>query len=272
MSEWKTHTRKGKTRLVYQTDTHTATVRPARDGQWLWTVHTRGESDPRFPTPYMLAHGKCEGQEEAEHAALSALGQEVPTEVEVEQPCCVYFMGADSTGKSELVKYVARAYGMRKVPETARSVLHEEGYTLHSLRVRSLDADEYQRMVFDRQIAQEAATPRPFVADRGLDNLAYASEYGRCFGELAAREEVQKYVEAQRADVVFLVRPHRALRAEDGVRVLPSWEEQQRLDAKIELLLQLWGVPHVVIAENSAARREEQIDWCLAARGFTKHG
>lgn len=181
-------------------------------------------------------------------------------------------MGADSTGKSELVKYVARAYGMRKVPETARSVLHEEGYTLHSLRVRSMDADEYQRMVFDRQIAQEAATPRPFVADRGLDNLAYASEYGRCFGELAAREEVQKYVEAQRVDVVFLVRPHRALRAEDGVRVLPSWEEQQRLDAKIELLLQLWGVPHVVIAENSAARREEQIDWCLAARGFTKHG
>ena len=272
MSEWKTRTRKGKTRLVYQTDTHTATVRPARDGQWLWTVHTRGESDPRFPAPCMLAHGKCEGQEAAEHAALSALGQEAPTEVEVEQPCSVYFMGADSTGKSELVKYVARAYGMRKVPETARSVLHEEGYTLHSLRVRSLDADEYQRMVFDRQIAQEAATPRPFVADRGLDNLAYASEYGRCFGELAAREEVQKYVEAQRADVVFLVRPHRALRAEDGVRVLPSWEEQQRLDAKIELLLQLWGVPHVVIAENSAARREEQIDWCLAARGFTKHG
>ena len=148
---------------------------------------------------------------------------------------------------------------MRKVPETARSVLHEEGYTLHSLRVRSMDADEYQRMVFDRQIAQEAATPRPFVADRGLDNLAYASEYGRCFGELAAREEVQKYVEAQRADVVFLVRPHRALRAEDGVRVLPSWEEQQRLDAKIELLLQLWGVPHVVIAENSAARGKNRL-------------
>jgi nicotinamide riboside kinase len=179
-------------------------------------------------------------------------------------------MGADSTGKSELVKYVARAYGMRKVPETARSVLHEEGYTLHSLRVRSADADEYQRAVFDRQIAQEAATPRPFVADRGLDNLAYASEYGRCFAELAAREEVARYVEAQRNDVVFLVRPHKALRAEDGVRMLPSWEEQQRLDAKIELLLQWWDIPHVIIAENAAARREEQIDWCLAARGFTK--
>lgn len=261
--EWRTLTRKGKTRFVYQTDTHTATVRQAKDGQWLWAVHSR-EANTRI-----LAHGKCEGQGEAERAALTATGQEAPA---AEQPCCVYFMGADSTGKSELVKYVARAYGMRKVPETARSVLHEEGYTLHSLRVRSADADEYQRAVFDRQIAQEAATPRPFVADRGLDNLAYASEYGRCFAELAAREEVTRYVETQRNDVVFLVRPHKALRAEDGVRMLPSWEEQQRLDAKIELLLQWWDIPHVVIAENAAARREEQIDWCLAARGFTKHG
>ena len=259
--EWRTLTRKGKTRFVYQTDTHTATVRQAKDGQWLWAVHSR-EANTRI-----LAHGKCEGQGEAERAALTATGQEAPA---AEQPCCVYFMGADSTGKSELVKYVARAYGMRKVPETARSVLHEEGYTLHSLRVRSADADEYQRAVFDRQIAQEAATPRPFVADRGLDNLAYASEYGRCFAELAAREEVTRYVETQRNDVVFLVRPHKALRAEDGVRMLPSWEEQQRLDAKIEMLLQWWDIPHVVIAENAAARREEQIDWCLAARGFTK--
>ena len=267
MSEWRTLTRKGKTRLVYQTETHTATVRQAKDGQWLWTVHSRGNQDPRFPTPCMLSHGKCESVEEAKQATFNSGGWAAPI---TNQPCCVYFMGADSTGKSELVKYVARAYGMRKVPETARSVLHEEGYTLHSLRVRSADADEYQRAVFDRQIAQEAATPRPFVADRGLDNLAYASEYGRCFAELAAREEVQQYVEAQRADVVFLVRPHKELRAEDGVRVLPSWEAQQRLDAKIELLLQLWDIPHVVISEHSAARREEQIDWCLAARGFTK--
>ena len=88
------------------------------------------------------------------------------------QPCCVYFCGADSTGKSELVKYVATRYGMRKVPETARSVLHEEGYTLAGLRVKSETADAYQHAVFERQIAQEASTERPFVADRGLDNLA----------------------------------------------------------------------------------------------------
>ena len=159
------------------------------------------------------------------------------------QPCCVYFCGADSTGKSELVKYVATRYGMRKVPETARSVLHEEGYTLAGLRVKSETADTYQYAVFERQIAQEARTERP---------------------------EVKEYVARQREAVVFLVRPHRELRAEDGTRALPSWEGQNRIDAKIELLLQLWRVPHVVIAESSAARREEQIDWCLKARGFKK--
>jgi len=265
MSEWRQRTRKGKTRYVFCTEQHTATVRPGTNDQWLWTVHTRGEN------PQLVGHGKCGSADDAQRTAQEVAGL-TPVQEAAEQPCSVYFMGADSTGKSELVKYVAEAYGMRKVPETARSVLHEEGYTLHSLRVRSAGADAYQRAVFDRQIAQEAATPRPFVADRGLDNLVYASEYGRCFAELAAREEVQQYIQAQRADVVFLVRPHRALRAEDGVRVLPSWEEQQRLDAKIELLLQLWDVPHVIIAESCAARREEQIDWCLAARGFTKHG
>jgi nicotinamide riboside kinase len=188
-----------------------------------------------------------------------------------DQPCSVYFCGADSTGKSELVKYVSLAYKMRKVPETARSVLEEEGLRFATLRARSSTADEYQRLVFARQIAQEAATQRPFVADRGLDNIAYASEHGRCFAELVRREEVCAYVERQRGDVVFLVRPHRELRAEDGVRTLPSWEGQQRIDAKIELLLQLWDIPRVVLAESSAARREEMIDWCLQARGFVKY-
>jgi hypothetical protein len=101
MSEWKEHTRKGKTRLVYQTETHTATVRQAKDGQWLWAVHSRGNQDPRFPTPYMLSHGKCESVEEAKQATVNSGGWVAPI---TNQPCCVYFMGADSTGKSALVK------------------------------------------------------------------------------------------------------------------------------------------------------------------------
>ena len=233
-----------------KTPTLTVRVRPGRRC-WLWTVHNRV---PEFNGRRLLGHGRqILRQDAVAHAGAF-----------------VYFCGADSTGKSELVKYVATRYGMRKVPETARSVLHEEGYTLAGLRVKAETADAYQYAVFERQIAQEAIVERPFVADRGLDNIVYASEFGRCAADLSERPEVKEYVARQREAVVFLVRPHKELRTEDGTRALPSWEGQNRIDAKIELLLQLWRVPHVVIAEASAARREEQIDWCLKARGFKK--
>lgn len=250
-----------------KTPTLTVRVRPGRSC-WLWTVHNRV---PEFNGRRLLGHGRQVFRRDAiAHAEAFVQGYGEDRPLPLTQPCCVYFCGADSTGKSELVKYVATRYGMRKVPETARSVLHEEGYTLAGLRVKSETADAYQIAVFERQIAQEAGTERPFVADRGLDNLAYASSHGRCVADLADRSEVKEYVARQREAVVFLVRPHKELRAEDGTRALPSWEGQNRIDAKIELLLQLWRVPHVVIAEASAARREEQIDWCLKARGFKK--
>ena len=251
-----------------KTPTLTVRVRPGR-GCWLWTVHNR---EPSFKgLSRLLGHGRQLSRQIAvEHAEAFVTGYAEDKPRAIEQPCCVYFCGADSTGKSELVKYVATRYGMRKVPETARSVLHEEGYTLAGLRVKSETADAYQLAVFERQIAQEAATERPYVADRGLDNLCYASEHGRCVADLAERPEVREYVTRQREAVVFLVRPHHELRAEDGTRALPSWEGQNRIDAKIELLLQLWRVPHVVIAEASAARREEQIDYILTAKGFKK--
>ena len=194
---------------------------------------------------------------------MSALGQEAP--IEGRAALQRHFMGADSTGKSELVKYVARAYGMRKVPETAQRAsrgLHAAQLARAQHGCRRVSAHGVRSP--DRAGSSYAASIR---RGSGLDNLAYASEYGRCFGELARAKRCRSTSRRSGRMWVFLVRPHRALRAEDGVRVLPSWEEQQRLDAKIELLLQLWGVPHVVIAENSAARREEQIDWCLAARG-----
>lgn len=250
-----------------KTPTLTVRVRPGREC-WLWTVHNRV---PEFKGKRLLGHGRAVFRRDAVALAesfVSGFAEDRP--IQYVQPCCVYFCGADSTGKSELVKYVATRYGMRKVPETARSVLHEEGYTLAGLRVKSETADAYQLAVFERQIAQEARTERPFVADRGLDNICYASEHGRCAADLAERPEVKEYVARQREAVVFLVRPHKELRAEDGTRALPSWEGQNRIDAKIELLLQLWRVPHVVIAEASAARREEQIDYILTAKGFKK--
>jgi hypothetical protein len=38
------------------------------------------------------------------------------------------------------------------------------------------------------------------------------------------------------------------------------------------MLFKLFDVPFMVIAEASAAAREAQVDWCLAARGFKEVG
>ncbi len=185
---------------------------------------------------------------------------------------CIYICGAESTGKSTLVKYVSRVYGIPRLNEGARAVLAEDSISLASLRHSSATADTFQIAVFERQLALEQHATRPFVSDRGLlDNLSYASENARCFSELVARPEVKEYTSKQQHDIVFLVRPQQELRAEDGVRALSSWEGQQRIDAKIELLLKLFCVPFVPIAEANAARREDLIDWCLMSRGFSKH-
>ena len=174
----------------------------------------------------------------------------------VEQPCSVYFMGADSTGKSELVKYVARAYGMRKVRDGAQRPSRGElprrnkACACATWMLTSISA-----WCFDRQIAQESAAARPFVADR-LDNLAYQRVRGDVSGELAAREEVRSTSRRSLADVVFLVRSASA-RAQRTTCACFHPEEQQALDAKIELCS--FGVPRGHRRELAARRKNRLI-------------
>lgn len=253
-----------------------------------WTVHYRGLGACTSQAIY--AHGSAEAwldaQRAAEEAALcecaetnsrncSIHGNPVDQLISVlrtveKQPACVYFVGSDSTGKTELAKDVERRYGLPRIHEGARAVLAEESLSLALLRTSSDVADAFQRRVFERQLELEKRS-RPFVADRGLfDNLAYAATHARCYAELVERPEVRPYAEQMAKDVVFLVRPQKELRAEDGVRVLPSWEAQIAVDAKIELLHKQFRVPVVEVSMASSAARADLIDWCLQSRGFKK--
>jgi len=60
------------------------------------------------------------------------------------------------------------------------------------------------------------------------------------------------------------------MNAQDGIRIGADYVAKQRIDAKLELLMQLWGVQYVSIETPNAARREELIDYVLAAKGFKK--
>lgn len=188
----------------------------------------------------------------------------------------VYFTGADGSGKTTLVDYVHREYNIPMVNEVARSVLAEWRKTFAEIRASGASASEYQTAVFRRQFEEESKLASPYVSDRSLDNLAYAAEHGTNFKALHDSIPAS-YIEHLQASIVFIVRPQRSFRqaaSADPFRMLSEWEAQCRIDAHTEMLFKLHSVPFVVIAEPSAAAREALVDWCLAAKGFSKraHG
>ena len=186
----------------------------------------------------------------------------------------IYFTGADGSGKTTLVDYTARKYGLPMLNEIARNVLADGRHTFNEIRAEGSSASAFQKAVFERQFREEAKLAAPYVSDRSIDNLAYAVEHGRNFAELL-RTIPADYITQLRASVVFVVRPQRSFRtaaATDPFRLLSEWDGQVRIDAHTEMLFKLFEVPFMVIAEAGAAAREAQVDWCLAARGFRAVG
>lgn len=185
-------------------------------------------------------------------------------------PICIYFAGADGTGKTTLCLYVAKTYGLPMINEVARSVLADSRKTFAEIRTTGAASSEFQAEVFRRQFEAEAQLEPPYVSDRTVDNLAYAEEHARNFGKLFHAVKAE-YLASLRQSIVFLVRPQRALRPQastDPFRLLSEWEGQVRIDAVVETLFQIWSIPYIPIVEVDSSRRERLVDWCLQAHGF----
>jgi len=194
----------------------------------------------------------------------------------VAQPC-IYVCGAEGTGKTDWTGRIARNYKLPMLPETARIELDCRGGSFGPLLCNPAAMNDYQRAVFDRQIALELATTPAYVADgHCLENLAYASENAQCATGLAEYLQhnhpvrIRDILQRLQNSVVFFLRPHPSMNAQDGIRIGADYVAKQRIDAKLELLMQLWGVQYVSIETPNAARREELIDYVLAAKGFKK--
>lgn len=262
-----------------RTERHTLNVR-LRGFDWCWTVHRRGG----VPGGRRLeAHGREDDSEKAmrvhqneQDAAQPASVQPAQSAIAHPEPPaplpCVHFVGAESTGKTTLCRYVRKHYGLKMLGETARTVVSEQETDFGRIRSSGEASSAYQADVFARQLQAELGTPAPYVSDRGPDNLAYASEYARNFVELYASVP-DAYVTRLQQSVVFLVRPNAetfSAGLADPVRAKMKWEGLQRIDAKVEMLLQLMGVTPILIETGNAGRREDQIDAVLAAHGFVK--
>jgi nicotinamide riboside kinase len=165
----------------------------------------------------------------------------------MQRPLRIYFVGAHSTGKTTLARWVRDQYGLPMISEVARGVLAEMEEHLDAMRSRLDVVDRYQTEVFERQITAEAQQVGSFVSDRAFCNLAYAAQHARVLNKLATDPRLASYMDSVKDGLVFFLRPHRELLAEDGVRAGVAWEEVLRIDGMVKLMLEMFAIPYIPV-------------------------
>ena len=186
----------------------------------------------------------------------------------MDRPVRIYLVGAHSTGKTTLARWVRDRYGLPMISEVARGVLAEMEAQLDGLRSDLDVVDRFQREVFERQIDAEQRFEGGFVSDRAFCNLAYAAHHSTILGEIARDPRLRAYMDSVREGIVFFIRPHRELVVEDGVRAGLDWEEVVRIDGMVKLLLEMFAVPYVPLESLSMQERVRGMETVLSLAGL----
>ena len=182
-------------------------------------------------------------------------------------PLRIYLVGAHATGKTTLARYIRDRYGLPMISEVARGVLAEMEAQLDGLRTNIELVNHYQALVFERQIEAESQQKGAFVSDRAFCNLAYAAHHSTVLAKLVTQKNFLEYMESVRGGIVFFLRPHRELLAEDGVRASVEWEEVLRIDGMVKLLLEMYAVPYVPCESLAMQERVRLVESVLSLAG-----
>lgn len=180
----------------------------------------------------------------------------------------VYFVGAHSTGKTTLARYVSNEYQCPMITEVARMVLSEKEMHLDALRYDLDEVDFYQREIFHRQIEEEKRYP-DFVSDRSfLDCLAYSAQHTRILPELLKDPKVETQLEIMKApgSYIFFVRPSKATLKADGVRETPVWDGVVAIDSMIKFMLEMWKLKYFQIHIDNMQERVRLVDNVISHR------
>ncbi len=183
-------------------------------------------------------------------------------------PLRIYLVGAHSTGKNTLARWVRDNYQVPMISEVARGVLAEMEAKLEVLRSDIELVNRYQAEVFRRQIEAEEHYNGSFVSDRAFCNLAYAAHHATILGEIATDPMLRRYMQSVQSGIVFFVRPHRELLAQDGVRASVEWEEVVRIDGMVKLLLEMFSIPYIPMGSLAMQERVRLIERVLALAGL----
>ena len=182
----------------------------------------------------------------------------------------IYFVGSHATGKTTLCRYVSRRFGLPMITEVARAVLAEMEANLDALRTDMDLVAEYQRRVYQRQVAVEKHQGSGFVSDRAFDNLAYAAEHTTIVADLLGDDAFRQYMEWVAEGVVFFLRPHPSLLREDGVRAGVSWDSVIRIDGMVKLLLEQFRIQYLPVESVSMQERVRAVEFVLGRLGVAE--
>jgi len=186
------------------------------------------------------------------------------------QPLRIYMVGAHSTGKTTLARWVRDTYSLPMISEVARGVLAEMEARLDDIRSDIGLVNRYQAEVFERQLAAELEQKAGFVSDRAFCNLAYAAHHSQALPALARDDRLARYMGRVREGIVFFIRPHRELLSSDGVRAGVEWEEVVRIDGMVKLMLEWFDVPYIPVASLSMQERVRLIERVLSLAGMER--
>jgi predicted ATPase len=179
----------------------------------------------------------------------------------------IYLVGAHATGKTTLARWVRDRYGLPMISEVARAVLAEMEAKVDALRTDVGLVDRYQREVFLRQLQAEASQPGGFVSDRAFCNLAYAAQHATILPEVFADPRLRDYMDSVAEGIVFFVRPHPELLADDGVRERLVWDEVVRIDGMVKFMLEMFAVPYIPLESLSMQERVRTVERVLSLAG-----
>ena len=188
----------------------------------------------------------------------------------MEGPHHIYLVGAHATGKTTLARWIRDRYSIPMISEVARSVLAEMEASLDTLRTDIELVSRYQAQVFERQVESEEKQEGSYVSDRAFCNLAYAAQHSQLAPEVFTSPRLAEYMQHVRAGVVFYLRPHRELLADDGVRERSDWEEVVRIDGMVKLMLEMFAVPYIPVASLSMQERTRTVERVLQLSGLER--
>ena len=177
----------------------------------------------------------------------------------------IYFIGAHSTGKTTMARYVSEKTGFPLLPEVARMVLAERELSMETLRSDLDVVDSFQQEIFHRQMQTEQDLD-DFVSDRSFDNLAYAAQHARVLRTILQEKALEQYIDRMRSPdvVLFNIRPVRATLRNDGIREQIDWDELVRIDGAIKFMLEMWGLQYYMIYSASMQERARLVDAVLS--------